>query len=578
MRELVAVLKFGSSVLRCEDDLPRVVDEIYRWVRGGHRVVAVVSALGRTTDELFAKAKSFGESSAAHAVADLVAIGETMSSALLGLALDRAGIPCVTLDANRIGLEISGPVLDASPHGLNTERLVKALADCPVAIVPGYIGCTEDGRTSLLGRGGSDLTALFIAHQVNAGLCRLIKDVDGLYESDPAESIRRPSRYRTIRWEEALELGGDVVQPKAIQFAQVHQFAFEVAALNSFQSTLIGPKSASFYSSEPATSPLKIGLLGLGTVGAGVYQSLSSYPQLFEITGVAVRDVARPERAQLQEILTTDPWEVVNSETEVIIELIGGEEPARSLIAAALRQGKHVVTANKLVLAKHGAELLRVAEECGATLRYSAAVGGAVPMLEFVQQLAESDSLQSVHGVLNGTCNFVLDEMAVGAPFSDAVAKAQACGFAEADPTLDLDGTDTAQKLVLLARHAFGTNLHFDEIEREGILNVDEQQILDLASSGKALRLVAELTDTPSGLSASVCPQVVEANHPFAQLRAEQNCLICETVDGRHFVLRGRGAGRWPTTVSVIADVLELVRELSGKEEEKSLVASGSVA
>ena len=576
MRQLIAVLKFGSSVLRSEDDLARVVDEIYRWIRGGHRVIAVVSALGNTTDQLFAKARTFGDC-AGHAIAELIATGETTSAALLGLALDRAGIPCVTVDAKRIGLETCGSVLDASPQRLNSVVLLKALADCPVAIVPGYIGCTKDGRTSLLGRGGSDLTALFIAHQVNAGLCRLIKDVDGLYESDPAESIARPLRYRTIRWDEALALGGNVIQPKAIQYSQSHQLSFEVAALNSSLPTIVGPQSASFYSSESATSPLKAGLLGLGTVGAGVYQSLNSHPELFELNAIAVRDISRPERAPLQPLLSNDPWEIVNSDVEVIIELIGGEEPARSLIEAALRKGKHVVTANKLVLAKHGAELHRIAEQCGVTLRNSAAVGGAVPMLEFVQQLAKTDSLQNVRGVLNGTCNFVLDELAVGASFPDAVAKAQACGFAEADPTLDLDGTDTAQKLALLARHGFGSELDCEEIEREGILNVDGQHVLQLASSEKALRLVAELTDTPSGLRASVRPQVVDANHPFAQLRAEQNCLICETVDGRQFVLRGRGAGRWPTTVAVTADLLELIRELSGKEE-KTLVASGSVA
>ena len=577
MRELIAVLKFGSSVLRSEEDLPRVVDEIYRWVRGGHRVIAVVSALGNTTDELFAKAKSYGQC-ADHAIAELVATGEATSAALLGLVLDRAGIPCVTLDAKRIALETSGPVLDSSPLRLATAAVLKALADCPVAIVPGYIGCDEDGHTSLLGRGGSDLTALFIAHQVNADRCRLIKDVDGLYESDPAESISRPPRYRTIHWDEALELGGNVVQPKAIQFARAYELDFEVAGFNSSQPTLVGLQSAAFYSPALTTSPLKVGLLGLGTVGAGVYQSLTSCPELFEITGIAVRDVSRPERAQLQRLLTTDPWEVVNSEAEVVIELIGGEEPARSLIAAALRRGKHVVTANKLVLAKHGVELLRIAEKSGATLRYSAAVGGAVPMLEFVQRLAEGDSLQSVRGVLNGTCNFVLDELAAGASFSQAVGKAQAYGFAEADPTLDLDGSDTAQKLVLLARHAFGAEIEFDQIDRDGILNLDADQITHLASSGKAIRLIAELTDTPTGLRTSVRPQVVEAAHPFAQIRGEQNCLICESVDGRQFVAHGRGAGRWPTTVSVTADLLELVRELSGKNEEKNLVASGSVA
>src|SRR5262249_59729319 len=131
----------------------------------------------------------------------------------------------------------------------------------------------------------------------------------------------------------------------------------------------------------------------------------------------------------------------------------------------------------------HGAELLRIAEEHGATLRYSAAVGGAVPMLELVEQLARTDSLQSVRGVLNGTCNFVLDELAAGTSFSEAVADAQACGFADAHPTLDLDGSDTAQKLTLLARHAFATELDFADIERQGSSEMDAQQIIELESS-----------------------------------------------------------------------------------------------
>ncbi|HKT23750.1 MAG TPA: hypothetical protein VJR04_04065, partial [Terriglobales bacterium] len=178
------VLKFGSSVLRSEADLPRAVHEIYRWLRDGYSVVAVVSAFGKTTDQLLASAREYSDQPPEGALALLLSTGEKRAAALLALALDRAGVPASAFDPSRLGLRTSGRVLNAEPVRLNVGAIRKALDNSRVAVVPGFIGQMQDGRTSLLGRGGSDLSALFLAVHLRGG-CRLLKDVDGVYDHDP---------------------------------------------------------------------------------------------------------------------------------------------------------------------------------------------------------------------------------------------------------------------------------------------------------------------------------------------------------------------------------------------------------
>ena len=181
-RDSVTVLKFGSSVLRGEEDLSQTVHEIYRWIRAGDRVLAVVSAFGVETNRLLEQAFRYGENPNDDAVAGLVSTGEATASALLRLALDRAGIPSTVLDAARISLRTEGPVLDAQPCDVDTVQIWQAFAEVPVCVVPGFVGRTRRGVPSLLGRGGSDLTALFLGQRLGATRCRLIKDVKGLYE------------------------------------------------------------------------------------------------------------------------------------------------------------------------------------------------------------------------------------------------------------------------------------------------------------------------------------------------------------------------------------------------------------
>ncbi len=281
-KSALVVLKFGSSVLRSEADLPRIADEIKRHVDQGSRVVAVVSAMGESTELLIRRARAlghqFGDLAPADPITDtpaapsaimesttecatestaeattgstapaeaafaaLLATGEATSAALVGLALDNVGVAFNVLCAGRVGPFTRGPQLDARPYAFDAAAVRRALARRPVAILPGFVGRDSEGHFSLLGRGGSDLTALFVAHSLQADRCCLLKDVDGIYEHDPALCARhRPRRYEWLDWNGALRLEDCILQQKAAQFAYRHGVAFEVGACGGPPGTLVG--------------------------------------------------------------------------------------------------------------------------------------------------------------------------------------------------------------------------------------------------------------------------------------------------------------------------------------------------
>ncbi len=532
------VIKFGSSVLSCEADLELAVHEIYRHIRRGQRVVAVVSAIGSTTDALLQRAQHYGID-APEATASLLATGEAQSAALLGLALARSGTDAALFDAARLGLRTEGPPLDARLVDLDLPALDAALDHHRVAIVPGFVGRCS-GHTTLLGRGGSDLTALFLAHRLGAD-CRLVKDVDGIYDRDPAQ---HPGalRFAQLDWDEAIAVGGKIVQPKAIAWARERGLSFQVARLGDDAGTRVngGPP---VLAAPKKRRPLKILLLGLGTVGTGVQSLLERHPDL-QIVGIGAQ---RP-----REGVHTDLHALLKRDSDVVIELIGGIEPARSLIASALATGRHVVTANKALIAAHGAELHALAESHGTRLRYSASVGGAVPVIEHVRALREIDAIE---GVLNGTCNYVLDALHDGTSLADAIADAQRAGFAEADPSLDIDGHDAAHKIRVLCREAWG-DLPVT-IAPAGLGTVDAQALAEAEARGERIRLVARCSRHADGIRATVSPERIASTHPLGQARGADNCVVFTHADGQT-VIRGLGAGRYPTATSVVADLLDL--------------------
>ena len=564
----IIVLKFGSSVLRSESDLPAAVHEIYRWWRRGKQVVAVVSAFGDTTDELTRRANEACDEPDDALVAALLATGETASSALLGLALNKAGIPTTVLDAERAGLATSGATLDSNLVSVDAASVLASLAE-GVVVLPGFVGRSQKGQTTLLGRGGSDLTALFLAQRLG-GVCRLVKDVEGLYTSDPnANTASKASRFSEVSYATARRVGGAVVQVKAVDFAEKHRQRFLISRIGSERATEVGPVVDQIAIGEPQFRRLRVALLGCGTVGGGVYKRLAALPELFEVVGVGTRNVERAisDDVPVRLITTHVDRLVEQASADVVVELLGGIEPAKSLISTALRLGCDVVTANKALLASDN-ELIRLASLQGRSIRCSGAVGGVTPALEAVKKARETSSIRAFSGVLNGTTNFILDELAKGMTFSSALESAQRLGYAEADPTLDLDGTDAAQKLILLAREAFDVDLALSAIIRKGINE-------ETTSQAGVLRLVAECRRVNNGFEATVTLVELDHSHPLAEVKGVSNRLLIETADGQVHTVTGRGAGRWPTTEAVLADLVELAAEANSVStiEEEECVA-----
>jgi homoserine dehydrogenase len=566
----IIVLKFGSSVLRNEGDLPAAVHEIYRWWRDGFQVCAVVSAFGNTTDELTRRAHSVCEQPDDELVATLLATGEATSSVLLGLALSRSGIPATVLDAEQAGLSTDGPILDSNLTSVNTGCLLNALKK-GVVVLPGFVGKSRSGKTTLLGRGGSDLTALFLAQRLG-GTCRLIKDVDGLYTSDPnSHSGVSTARFSRVSYATAARVGGAVVQRKAIEFAEQQRLRFSVSSIGSCRATEVGPHVDSVALSERPARPLRVALLGCGTVGGGVYQCLAALPDLFSVLAVGTRNIEQAVADGVPvKVLTPHLEALIAEPVDVVIELLGGIEPARTLTSEALRLGRNVVTANKALLAS---DLTKLASN-NATLRYSAAVGGVVPALETISRVRRFSSLHSISGVLNGTTNLILDEVANGRDLSEAVKAAQENGYAERDPKLDLDGTDAAQKLVLIARAAFDCDLPLKSIARQGIESLNPYKIREARNNGRITRLVAECRRATGGFVASVTPIELPLDHPLACVTGVENRLLIQSQTGKTWEVGGRGAGRWPTTEAVMSDLFDLRRDLvNTAEQEQECVA-----
>lgn len=252
-RDRLIVLKFGGSVLHNERDIQRAAQEIQRWRLAEWQVVAVVSALEGATDRLLTQSRALAQSPDPHATAALLATGELHSAALLTIALTSAGIPAQTLDHAAIALRTQGAPTDSTPISLDADRIHRALDEGSVVVLPGFIGRDESNRTTTLGRGGSDLSGLFIAHHLGATRVRLVKDVDALYDRDPREQFASPDNparpFATLSWHDALQLDGGIVQHKAVRFAQSHNLPFEVATLFRDDASLVADLPITFRNS-----------------------------------------------------------------------------------------------------------------------------------------------------------------------------------------------------------------------------------------------------------------------------------------------------------------------------------------
>jgi homoserine dehydrogenase len=554
----IVVLKFGSSVLKCRADLPAAVHEIYRWYRAGARVIAVISAVGDATEQLIRQSRELSATPEPWATAELLATGERTSAALLGIALDRAGIPARVVNPREIGLEVKGEPLDGEPFGVNIKHVEELLAEYAVLVVPGFFGTDASGRTQLLGRGGSDLTAVFLGVSLGAERVRLLKDRDGIFESDPAVEHSYPKRFATLNYADALRVAGKMIQPKAVAFLKGHQARAEVAALARPYQTVVHGGDTELARGAPS-EVCSVVMLGLGTVGFGVYQRLLASPDQFRVLGVLVRDRKQYENAGVpSNLLHTTVKSLGELRPTLVLDALPGVEPSGALVESYLSKGVDVVSANKTVIAHRGDSLDRLAQTSGARLRYAAAVGGSAPMLELVSSTGERGEIESIAAVLNGTCNFVLDRCAEGAALEDAVAEAQRCGFAETEPSDDLSGRDAERKLRILAWKGFGVTL--DTVALQALTDDVAKRALSAAGAGAKLRQIARLSRQGSRVVATLEFEPAKPGSLFCALIGEWNALEVKYANGEIIALRGRGAGRWPTTEAVMADIFDVVR------------------
>ena len=319
---------------------------------------------------------------------------------------------------------------------------------------------------------------------------------------------------------------------------------------------------------------IRIGMLGCGTVGSAVVRMLAEHGDgiamraavRLAVTRVAVRDADRGRDVPLpRDVFTTDPSSIVaDPDIDVVLELIGGTEPAKELILASFASGKPVVTANKEVLSAGGKELFDAADAAQRDLRFEAAVAGGIPLIAPLKESLAGDRVRRMLGIVNGTTNYVLTQMSEhGWTFEDALAEAQRFGYAEADPTADIDGFDAAAKCAILASIAFNTRVVADDVYREGIARITPQDIADAARLGYVVKLlaIAELED--GEVSARVHPAMIPAAHPLAAVRDANNAVFVEGAKVGQLMFYGPGAGGEPTATSVIGDLVQVARNLA---------------
>ena len=556
----LCVLKFGSSVLGQESDYPAVALEIYRHVRAGEKVVAVVSALDGQTDALFAQAERVGGGAPDALVARLARVGELHSAALMALALAKVGVNACTMDPDEMGLVATGDALDSNLSGLDVAAVQTKLDAHEVVVVPGFTAGHAEHGVVTLGRGGTDLSAVFFAARLDAHRVRLIKDVDGVYAEDPAKNPDA-ERFSQMNYEEAAEASSGLIQPKAIRAAEEEGVLIEVAALGSGEATTIANLPA-MKARPPKPERLRVALLGCGAVGAGVLAYLQARPDLFDVAPVLVRTLDRyGEDARY----TDRPEVALSPRPDVVIEAMGGADMPADLMRSALRHGAQVITANKAAVAKHWDSLHACAEVGGGALRYSAAVGGGVPIIERLVDLR--GEVVAVEGVMNGTCNYLLSRLGEGWYFADAVKKAQELGFAEADPAADVDSHDAADKLSILVREAFGVALLPERIAKASLRDVTPEMAQAALARGEVLKQVGSCRILADGsIQAEVKVVALPASHLLAAPVNEENRFLVTTRDGKVHDVFGKGAGRWPTAISVFADVMDAQRALLGRE------------
>ncbi|MFT5219967.1 MAG: homoserine dehydrogenase [Planctomycetota bacterium] len=320
--------------------------------------------------------------------------------------------------------------------------------------------------------------------------------------------------------------------------------------------------------------PVKLGLLGLGTVGASTAMVLKNNAleiarragRDIEIIHASRRNIAAGLPAGSGDIkLTADPFEVVNNpEVDIVVELIGGYDPALELVMQAIKNGKHVVTANKALIAMHGNEIFAAAQDMGVNVVFEAAVAGGIPIIKSIREGLSANHIEWVAGIINGTGNFILTEMRdKGRDFADVLAEAQALGYAEADPTFDVEGIDAAHKLCILSSIAFGIPLQFDKVYTEGITAISQEDVTYASQLGYRIKHLGVARRRAEGIEMRVHPTLIPEKRLIANVDGVMNAVLVQADKLGPSLYYGAGAGADPTASAVIADIIDVARTIT---------------
>lgn len=326
--------------------------------------------------------------------------------------------------------------------------------------------------------------------------------------------------------------------------------------------------------------PVKVGILGLGTVGGGTVNVLTRNAAEIArragrdiiITRASARDLSRSRICDTSGIiLTTDPLDIINDpDIEIVLELIGGTGLVKELVFKALEQGKHVVTANKALIALHGNEIFNKASEKGLIVAFEAAVAGGIPIIKAIREGLSGNRIEWLAGIINGTGNFILTEMRdKGRDFADVLAEAQALGYAEADPTFDVEGIDAGHKLTILASIAFGIPLQFDKVFTEGITKITREDVEFAEQLGYRIKHLGIARKTVEGIELRVHPTLIPVRRLIANVNGVMNAVVVKGDAVGPTLYYGAGAGAEPTASAVVADVVDVVRALTGDPENR---------
>lgn len=311
---------------------------------------------------------------------------------------------------------------------------------------------------------------------------------------------------------------------------------------------------------------IKIGLIGLGTVGSGVFKTLKNFDNV-EVVKIAVRNKNKKRNIEglNESIITDDAYEIVNDpQIDIVAELVGGVQPAYDLIKTAIKNGKHIVTANKELLAKHGEELFNFAEEHNKVVLYEAAIAGGIPLIMPIKTILAGNKINKIKAILNGTTNYILTKMDVqGASYSDVLKESQELGYAEADPTGDVEGFDAAYKITTLATIAFGKRVKFENVYREGITKISPEDMLAANEMGYKIKLIASAEITEDNKAdVRVHPMLISKSNPLAHIDYVTNAVTLTGHPVGSVTLSGPGAGEFPTASSVVGDILAIASEI----------------